>query len=84
MEIPMADVINSYRQKLSDVIHQLTMKELHIGELEKKLTEKRQKIVDLQMKVDFYEIAEEQRKQPQDNDPEWEEPTDGSYHDDRD
>lgn len=73
MEIPMQDLINSYRQKLSDVIHQLTLKELHIKSLEDTLNQKREKITDLQMKLDFYEIAEEQRRNPQAEEKEWEE-----------
>lgn len=73
MEIPMQDVINSYRQQLSDVIHRLTLKELHITKLEKTLDEKRQKIVDLQMKLDFYEIAANQENLADEPD-DWEEP----------
>lgn len=67
----MQDVINSYRQQLSDVIHRLTLKELHITKLEKTLDEKRQKIMDLQMKLDFYEIANENLANEPDD---WEEP----------
>jgi hypothetical protein len=77
MEIPMQEVINSYRQQLSDVLHTLTLRNLHIKQLEKTLDTKREKITDLQMKLDFYEIAEEQRKNPQPDENEWEMP-DGS------
>lgn len=77
MEIPMQDIINSYRQQLSDVVHRLTLKDLHIKHLEKTLEGKRQKIVDLQMKLDFYEIAEEQRKNPQVDEDEWKDTYDG-------
>lgn len=59
MEIPMSAVVDSYRQKLSDVIHQLTLKELHVKELEKIIEEKRKKIEDLQLEVDLHNLANE-------------------------
>lgn len=74
MEIPMQDVINSYRQQLSDMLHSLTLKNLHIKALDKQIEEKNETITDLRMKLDFYEIAEEQRKNPQADMNEWEEP----------
>lgn len=74
MEIPMQDVINSYRQQLSDTLHSLTLKNLHIKALDKQIEEKNETITDLRMKLDFYEIAEEQRKNPQADMNEWEEP----------
>jgi hypothetical protein len=83
MEIPMGDIINSYRQKLSDIIHTLTLKELHITQLEKKLTEKQEKIMDLQMKLDFYRITasgENLAEEPDD----WKAPENGDHLDDRD
>lgn len=57
MEIPMQEVINSYRQQLSDKIHSLTLKDLHIAKLEKKIEDKNNALNDLQMKLDFYEIT---------------------------
>lgn len=71
MEIPMSDVINSYRQQLSDAVHQLTLRDLHIKNLEKSLDKKRETITDLQMKLDFYELAKENVN---DYPEEWEEP----------
>lgn len=81
MEIPMQEVINSYRQQLSDVLHTLTLRNLHIKQLEKTLDTKREKITDLQMKLDFYELANENLNDEPDA---WEEPTNGSDHDNRD
>jgi hypothetical protein len=75
MEIPITAVVASYREKLSDVIHQLTLKELHIKELESILAKKRETITDLQTKLDIYEIAEQERNNPTPDD-EWEN-TDG-------
>jgi len=59
MEIPMSAVVDSYRQKLSDVIHQLTLKELHVEELKRILEEKSKKIEDLQMEIDIRNLADE-------------------------
>ena len=59
MEIPMGDIINSYRQQLSDVIHTLTLRNLHITALEKKLDDKREQIADLKMQLGYYELAGE-------------------------
>ena len=57
MQIPMTDIVNNYRQKLSDALHQNILKELHIKSLEETINIKNETIMDLRMKVDFYEIA---------------------------
>lgn len=75
MEIPMSAVVDSYRQKLSDVIHQLTLRELHIKELEKTNEEKSKKIQELQMEIDFFNLANENLN---DHPDEWEAPDNGS------
>lgn len=76
MEISMKDVINSYRQQLSDALHQTTLKELHIQNLEKTLDEKLEKIIELQTELDFYRIAEHERQHPLDEEPDdWTEDT---------
>jgi hypothetical protein len=67
MEIPMGDIINSYRQQLSDVIHTLTLRNLHITALEKKLDDKREQIADLKMQLGYYELAGDQQDNPQVN-----------------
>jgi len=59
MEIPMQDVINSYRQQLSDAVHTLTLRDLHIKHLDKILEEKRKEIEKLQMELDFHNLANE-------------------------
>jgi hypothetical protein len=79
MEIPMKDVINSYRQQLSDVVHTLTLRDLHIKNLEKTLEEKCKEIEKLQMEIDFRDLANENLN---DHPDEWEEPH--GDHDSRD
>lgn len=56
MEIPMPDIVKAYRMKLNDVIHSLTMQELHVLSLEKLLKEERDKNTKLQMELDMARI----------------------------
>lgn len=58
MEIPMAQVIESYRGQLSEALHQVTLQSLHIKTLEELVTETKQKNDKLQKTVDMYAIAE--------------------------
>lgn len=55
MEIPMQDIVNSYRQQLSDSIHKNTIQELHITRLKKELAKNTIRIQELQAVVDQYE-----------------------------
>ncbi len=79
MEIPMQDVINSYRQQLSDVHHTLTLRDLHIKYLEKNLKEAEDKIETLRMENDGFRLANEDLSEDEEED--W---TDNPYgHNDR-
>lgn len=55
MEIPMTDIINSYRQQLSDAVHRVTLQQIHLEKLKEEVKEKDTRINDLQAIVDVYE-----------------------------
>lgn len=55
MEIPMKEIINSYRQQLSDAVHKTTLQDVHITLLKKALQEKDEKIKDLETVIKEYE-----------------------------
>lgn len=55
MEIPMKEIIDSYRQQLSDILHKATLQGVHITRLEQALTERDEKIKDLESIVKVYE-----------------------------
>jgi FtsZ-binding cell division protein ZapB len=58
MEIPMAAVIDSYRQQLSDAVHQITILKLHIKTLGEEADKAKKTIDDLQATVDMYRISQ--------------------------
>lgn len=55
MEIPMKDIIDSYRQQLSDALHKATLQGVHITHLEQALAQRDGKIKDLESIVKVYE-----------------------------
>lgn len=59
MEIPMQDVINKYRQELSDAVHERILRDLHINELDKLLKAEQETNSKLQLELDFYKLAGE-------------------------
>lgn len=59
MEIPMTDIINSYRQQLSDAVHRITLQQIHIDKMKAESKEKDAKIRDLQALVDTYETPKD-------------------------
>lgn len=77
MEIQMQQVIDSYRQKLSDVIHTLTLKELQLEAVEKTLKQEREKNAQLQTEVDCYRITASRENLADELD-DWEGSPDGS------
>lgn len=59
MEIPMTDIINSYRQQLSDAVHRITLQQIHIDKMKTEIKEKETTISDLQKLVKTYETSNE-------------------------
>lgn len=51
MEIPLGDIVNSYRQRLSDAVHQIVVLELHIAELNKQAQERTDAVNDLTIQL---------------------------------
>lgn len=55
MDIPMKEIIASYRQQLSDILHRATLQGVHITHLEQEIAEKDKKIQELEDIVKEYE-----------------------------
>lgn len=73
MEIPMTDIINSYRQQLSDAVHRATLQQVHLEKLKEELETKKTEINDLQMVVDMCRISHVERENLADEPDEWQE-----------
>lgn len=73
MEIPMAAVIDSYRQQLSDAVHQITLLKLHMNSLGEEADKAKKTIDDLQATVAMYQISQSGEDLNENPDDDWDE-----------